>query len=194
MSWSRLVVLCIEPKADYTRLTRFFEARNNPDQAPLVAWFNGGPGASSMQGLFKSHGPCQFYESDTATTEPSLNPYSYNEFANVIYIDQPIGTGFSYGSACCNSTETAAVYVWEFLQVFHAAFPEFEGREFGIFAQVGSLFFTHITAAPVRKTASTNIQYLLSSPTAAATPPSLPRTSFPRTPPSPRAPSPSQRQ
>jgi len=86
-----------------------------------------------MQGLFKSHGPCQFYEDDT--TEPSLNPHSYNDLANVIYIDQPVGTGFSYGSACCNSTETAAVYVWEFLQVFHAAFPEFEGREFGIFAQ-----------------------------------------------------------
>ncbi|KAH7018015.1 putative carboxypeptidase S1 [Microdochium trichocladiopsis] len=110
----------------------FFEARHNADQAPLVAWFNGGPGASSMQGLFKSHGPCQFYNGDQ---EPSLNPHSYNEFANIIYIDQPIGTGFSYGSGCCNSTETAAVYVWEFLQVFYATFSEFTGREFGIFAQ-----------------------------------------------------------
>ncbi|KAJ1324037.1 serine carboxypeptidase-like clade IV [Microdochium nivale] len=110
----------------------FFEARQSADTAPLVAWFNGGPGASSMQGLFKSHGPCQFYNGES---EPSLNPHSYNEFANVVYIDQPIGTGFSYGSGCCNSTETAAVYVWEFLQVFHATFPSFIGREFGIFAQ-----------------------------------------------------------
>lgn len=91
-----------------------------------------------MQGLFKSHGPCQFYNGES---EPSLNPHSYNEFANVVYIDQPIGTGFSYGSGCCNSTETAAVYVWEFLQVFHATFPSFIGREFGIFAQVSRSSF-----------------------------------------------------
>jgi carboxypeptidase C (cathepsin A) len=98
-----------------------------------VAWFNGGPGASSMQGLFKSNGPCQFYNNEAT---PSINRYSYNEYANVVYIDQPIGVGFSYGSGCCNSTETASVYVWNFIQSFYAAFPQYTNRDFGIFAQV----------------------------------------------------------
>ena len=68
----------------------FFEARSNPTTAPLATWFNGGPGCSSMIGLFQENGPCNF--PDGATT-PSLNPYSWNSYANMLYIDQPIGMG-----------------------------------------------------------------------------------------------------
>ena len=72
----------------------FFEARNNPKTAPLATWFNGGPGCSSMIGLFQENGPCHF---ENGASEPSLNPNSFNNYANMLYIDQPIGVGFSYG-------------------------------------------------------------------------------------------------
>ncbi|KAA8568289.1 hypothetical protein EYC84_007325 [Monilinia fructicola] len=110
----------------------FFESRNSPTTAPLATWFNGGPGCSSMIGLFQENGPCQFY--DGAST-PSLNPHSFNEFANMIYVDQPIGVGFSYGTDSVTSTVTAAPYVWNLLQAFYAAFPVYENRDFGIFTE-----------------------------------------------------------
>ncbi|CRG90755.1 hypothetical protein PISL3812_07800 [Talaromyces islandicus] len=110
----------------------FFESRNNASGAPLAAWFNGGPGCSSMIGLFQENGPCHFVNGET---KPSLNKYSFNEYANVLYVDQPIGVGFSYGTDDVTSTKTAAPYVWKLLQAFYAQFPQYENRDFGIFTE-----------------------------------------------------------
>jgi carboxypeptidase C (cathepsin A) len=110
----------------------FFEARKNPSTAPLTAWFNGGPGCSSMIGLFQEHGPCQFYN---GANVPTNNKYSWNEFSNMIYIDQPVGVGFSYGNNNVSSSVTASPYVWKLIQNFYASFPEYKSREFGIFTE-----------------------------------------------------------
>ncbi|KAH6670958.1 carboxypeptidase S1 [Plectosphaerella plurivora] len=71
----------------------FFEARNDPENAPLSIWMNGGPGASSMPGLLYENGPC-FINPDSQTTR--LNPNSWNNRVNMLYIDQPVQAGFSY--------------------------------------------------------------------------------------------------
>ncbi|KAJ3826667.1 alpha/beta-hydrolase [Lentinula raphanica] len=108
----------------------FFEARDSPETAPFTLWLNGGPGCSSMIGLFQENGPCHV-NADLTTT---LNPYSWNN-SNIIYIDQPIGTGFSYGTDTVNSTEAAAPFVWTAFQMLFETpqFAKFESREF-IFA------------------------------------------------------------
>ena len=85
-----------------------------------------------MIGLFQENGPCQFYN---GASTPSLNPYSFNTYANMLYVDQPIGTGFSYGTDSVTSTVTAAPYVWTLLQAFYAQFPQYENRDFGIFTE-----------------------------------------------------------
>ncbi|WPH00639.1 Hypothetical protein R9X50_00346900 [Acrodontium crateriforme] len=110
----------------------FFEARHNPKTAPLAMWLNGGPGCSSLIGLFQENGPCHFRP---GATEPILNRYSWNTYANMLYVDQPIGTGFSYGDDTTDSTLTAAPYVWTLLQAFYSHFPHYKNRDFGIFTE-----------------------------------------------------------
>ncbi|KAH9063856.1 carboxypeptidase-like protein S1 [Lactarius vividus] len=111
----------------------FFEARNSPSTAPLALWLNGGPGCSSMIGLFQENGPCTFNNIQGST--PVLNPNSWNNVANMLYVDQPIGTGFSFGTDSATSTVTAAPFVWKLLQAFYAQFPTYENRNFGLFTE-----------------------------------------------------------
>ena len=53
----------------------------------------------------------------------------------MLYIDQPVGAGFSYGTDTVTSTVTAAPLAWKFLQAFYAAFPSYENRNFGLFTE-----------------------------------------------------------
>lgn len=71
----------------------FFEARKDPHNAPLAIWLNGGPGGSSIMGLLDENGPC-FVEEDSKSTR--LNPWSWNNEVNMLYLDQPTQVGFSY--------------------------------------------------------------------------------------------------
>ncbi|KAK9506392.1 hypothetical protein O3M35_008343 [Rhynocoris fuscipes] len=70
----------------------FFPAEINNATAPLVIWLQGGPGGSSLFGLFEENGP--FY----IDTNYKLvkRDYYWTKTLNVIYIDNPVGTGFSF--------------------------------------------------------------------------------------------------
>ncbi|ETI22246.1 hypothetical protein G647_06319 [Cladophialophora carrionii CBS 160.54] len=71
----------------------FFEARKDPLNAPLSIWMNGGPGSSSLLGLFDENGPCMVNPDSNSTR---LNPWSWNNEVNMLYIDQPVQVGLSY--------------------------------------------------------------------------------------------------
>lgn len=109
-------------------MTDFEQARHNPETAPLVIILAGGPGGATADHIFGHDGPCKFRNGKT-----TLNPYSFNEYANLLYIDQPIAAGFSHGRNPIDSTDSATKYVYRFLQAFLAGFKQFQGRDTGIF-------------------------------------------------------------
>lgn len=129
----------------------FYESRNSPKTDPLVLWLTGiyiydfkkcmifllfrvgGPGCSSMMALLTENGPCMI-EKDVNLKR---NPYSWNSKANVIWLDQPSGVGYSYGPLReFEHTETeVGENVFGFLKVWLRKHPEFYDREFYIFAE-----------------------------------------------------------
>ena len=72
--------------------------RNDNDSAPLILWINGGPGSSSMFGLFAENGPLYFEEVEGGEGQFSQRNESWADDYHLVYLDQPVGTGFSYGS------------------------------------------------------------------------------------------------
>jgi carboxypeptidase D len=67
---------------------------------PLVVWINGGPGSSSMFGLFLENGPIRVSRTGTTMDDFVVNPSygSWGDIADIVFLDQPVGTGFSYGN------------------------------------------------------------------------------------------------
>lgn len=70
----------------------FFPAQNGIQTSPVILWLQGGPGATSLFGLFNEHGPIQVDENGTLTERP----ISWNKNYHLLYIDNPVGTGFSF--------------------------------------------------------------------------------------------------
>lgn len=117
---------------DEKKPTKFFhywfvESQSNPDKDPLVLWLNGGPGCSSMGGLFTELGP---FTVNADNQSLSLNKYSWNKYANVIFLESPAGVGFSYSRSFLkfHTDDTTARENHLALRSFMDKFPQFKNR------------------------------------------------------------------
>lgn len=70
----------------------FAESFNSPATDPVIIWFNGGPGCSSMLGFMQENGPIAI---DDGVSFIISNPYPWNLKANVLWIESPAGVGYS---------------------------------------------------------------------------------------------------
>jgi len=110
----------------------FFESRSAPATDPVVMWLTGGPGCSSEIALFGENGPCKVTPNGNTTTS---NPYSWNTNANLLYVDQPSGTGFSYGPGFDFYEKGVARDMYDFLQQFYKAHAQYQPLDFFAFGE-----------------------------------------------------------
>lgn len=114
----------------------FFESRSETQATdPLVVWLTGGPGCSSQLALLFENGPCSVTEDGQDTIN---NPYSWNNNANIMWVDQPAMVGYSYGAKGVdmdhNESQVGEDMYW-FLQEFYNAHEEFRDNELFIFGE-----------------------------------------------------------
>ncbi|KAK4770504.1 hypothetical protein SAY87_031036 [Trapa incisa] len=78
----------------------FIKSEGNPDEDPLMVWLTGGPGCSAFSGLVFEIGPLSFKLKEYGESLPELvyNPYSWTKTSSIIFVDAPVGTGFSYAT------------------------------------------------------------------------------------------------
>ncbi|KAK8761390.1 hypothetical protein V5799_027348 [Amblyomma americanum] len=71
----------------------FMESQRSPSEDPVILWLSGGPGCSSLIAAVAEQGAFRVgYQGINMT----VNPYSWNKVANIIFLESPVGVGFSY--------------------------------------------------------------------------------------------------
>ncbi|OAO90238.1 hypothetical protein AXX17_AT5G22470 [Arabidopsis thaliana] len=104
------------PRSKSARLFHFFFQSRNNSSDPVVIWLSGGPGCSSSIALFYENGPFTISEDLSL----SWNSYGWDKISNLIYVDQPIRTGFSYANDSTDlrhDEDSVSNDLYDFLQV-----------------------------------------------------------------------------
>lgn len=122
----------VNPAEEKALFYYFAESPKNSSTKPLVLWLNGGPGCSSFgNGGLLELGPFRV-KSDRKTLY--RNPYSWNNVANVIFLESPAGVGFSYGNESIIYNQTGdmstAKDAYAFLVNWFERFPQYKNRDF----------------------------------------------------------------
>ncbi|KAK4575048.1 hypothetical protein LTR86_000900 [Recurvomyces mirabilis] len=137
----------------------FFESRNDPKNDPVLLWLNGGPGCSSLTGLFMELGP----SSVNKKGELVFNPSSWNANASVIFLDQPVNVGYSYSSGTVSNTVAAGKDVYALLTLFFKQFPEYAHQDFHISGESYAGHYIPVFASEIlsHKKRNINLQSVL---------------------------------
>eukprot|EP01125_Pyxidicula_operculata_P016417 TRINITY_DN5648_c0_g1_i1.p1 TRINITY_DN5648_c0_g1~~TRINITY_DN5648_c0_g1_i1.p1 ORF type:complete len:454 (-),score=97.58 TRINITY_DN5648_c0_g1_i1:85-1446(-) len=115
--------LTVDSKANSNTFFWFFKAEQYPETAPIGVWLQGGPGVSSLLAVFSENGPF-FVDTNFSL---SSNPYRWTQKISMLYIDNPVGVGYSFtDSQAGYSTDQTQIAsnLYSALLQFFVIFPE----------------------------------------------------------------------
>lgn len=99
-------------------------------KSPVILWTNGGPGCSGLLGFLTEQGPFR----PTKGGKLEENKFAWTKLASMVFIEQPVGVGFSHTAAKGEvySDANAAKDNYRFIVNFFLKFPELRTKEFFI--------------------------------------------------------------
>ncbi|KAJ4290625.1 hypothetical protein N0V90_010843 [Kalmusia sp. IMI 367209] len=126
-SYAGLLPISEDPEESRKLFFWFFPSTQEETPKEVVIWLNGGPGCSSLSGLLTENGPFTW---ESGTLAPVQNPYSWTNLTNMIWIEQPVGVGYSQGTPnITNEIELAA----EFRGFWKNFISTFDMQNFGVY-------------------------------------------------------------
>jgi len=111
----------------------YVPVKSNVSNAPLMLWLQGGPGGSSLFGLFVESGPFQVVKLDEDIYDVTDRQVTWSDSYNMIYFDQPAGTGFSFTDnqkGYAKNMDDVSKDLYEALRQFFIVFPELLDSDF----------------------------------------------------------------
>ncbi|KAM0869638.1 hypothetical protein ACQ4PT_040559 [Festuca glaucescens] len=97
-SCCRYVGVGVEEETGAELFYYFVESERSPGTDPVILRLTGGPLCSGFSGMVFEVGPLRFVVAPYDGNLPQLvyNPYSWSKIASIIFLDSPVGSGFSY--------------------------------------------------------------------------------------------------
>ncbi|XP_050050048.1 lysosomal protective protein-like [Dermacentor andersoni] len=136
----------------------FMESQQSPAGDPLLLWLTGGPGCSALSAVATESGPFRIGPLGVNVT---MNPYSWNKVANIIFLESPAGVGFSYdptgdyASDDTKATEDNYVALLDFFEKY----PQFKKNDFyAIGDSYGGIFVSLLMQRILRNPQGVNLK------------------------------------
>ncbi|KAF2536763.1 hypothetical protein F2Q68_00023039 [Brassica cretica] len=131
----------------------FVKSERNPKKDPLMIWLTGGPGCSSLSALLFANGPLAFKKDEYNGTLPPLElaSFSWTKVANILLLESPVGTGYSYAKTplASEASDTKQFHqIDQFLRRWLVDHPEFISSPFYV---GGDSYAGHIVPGVVQQ-------------------------------------------